>query len=144
MTYRGKTYRLGTMDPCLLPAWWPGVLPAGWDEIDTSPWTGQPDRAYTRAYTKRGTLRVIVTCARYDDGKRWVHLSVSRSNKEIPSWLAMGEVKEVFLGPERTAIQVHPPRSQYVNIEEGVLHIFCCTDGMEFLPDFRGTGGETI
>jgi len=132
----------GVCEPQPLPDWWPTVLPAGWEEIDTSAWTGGPDRAYCRAYTKRGTTRVIVTSARYADGKRWVHVSVSRSNGQTPTWEGMSEVKEVFLGQERTALQVHPPREKYVNIHSGCLHLFCCLDG-DILPDFTA-GGETI
>ena len=145
VTYHGQTYRLSndpTFRPLPLPDWWPTGRPVGWEEINTSPFTGHPGRAYCRAYQKHGTVRVIVTAARYGDGKAWVHLSVSRKNREIPSWTLMSQVKETFLGPERTAYQVMPPRSKHVNIHEGCLHLFCCLEGNP-LPDFTA-GGETI
>jgi hypothetical protein len=53
----------------------------------------------------------------------------------------MSEVKELFIGGDRQAIQVMPPRSNHVNIHE-VLHLWHCLDG-DGLPDFTG-GGETI
>jgi hypothetical protein len=145
VTCRGRQYRVGqdaAHHDLPLPDWWPAVLPPGWEEIETSPWTGQPRRAYTRAYVKHGTVRVIGSCAQYGDGKRWVHLSVSRRNQQMPSWECMSEVKEVFCGRDRTALQVHPPRQHWVNIHPGVLHLWCCLDG-DVTPDFTA-GGETI
>jgi hypothetical protein len=48
--HRGKAYHLGDLIPCPLPAFLPEVLPAGWEALDTSPWTGTPDPDYARAY----------------------------------------------------------------------------------------------
>ena len=141
---RGNRYKIGQgrLEPLPLPPWWPTVLPAGWEEVDTSPFTGQPDRDYCRAYVKHGTLNIIVTGARYEDGKAWLHLSISRKNRQSPTWDAMCEVKDLFLGLERTALQIHPPRSKHVSIHPGCLHLWCCLDG-DGLPDFT-CGGETI
>jgi len=129
--------------PQPLPEWIPTVLPAGWQELDTGPILAVRNRNYGRAYVKHGTTRVVVGCAQYADGKRWLHVSVSRRNQEIPSWMLMSEVKDLFIGPERTAIQVHPPRSKHVSIHPGVLHLWCCLDDANLLPDFTA-GGDTI
>ena len=142
LTFGGRTYRLGRLEPLPLPDWFPTDLPAGWQELDTSPWTGRPDRAYGRAYTKHGTVTVLASCACYGDGRAWLHLSVSRKNREIPSWTLMAEVKDLFIGQHRTAYQVHPPRSKHVSIHDGVLHLWCGLEG-PVTPDFTG-GGETI
>ena len=143
--WQGKSYRVGD-DPAFapqpLPDWWPLNLPPGWAELDTTPWTRQLVPDYARAYAKHGRLFVLVRCAQYADLKRWVHLSVSRKNRENPSWDAMSEVKNVFLGPDRVALQVMPRRHEHVSIHPGCLHLWCCLDG-DVTPDFTA-GGETI
>lgn len=139
--YGGKRYQVGdgVCEPVPLPDWFPEVLPAGWQEYPPAyGW----DRAYNRVYVRHGTLRVLASTARYNDGKDWLHVSVSRKNREIPSWSVMSEVKDLFIGPERTALQVHPPRSKHVNIHEGVLHLWHCLAG-DVTPDFTA-GGQTI
>src|SRR5262249_28895883 len=141
VTYQGRTYRLGDDPahvPLPLPAWFPEVLPAGWEEHPTPyGW----DRDYHRVYTRHGTLRVLISCAQYGDGKAWLHVSVSRQNKQLPSWDALSEVKDLFIGPERTALQVLPPRRKHVNIAP-VLHLWTCLSG-DVIPDFT-CNGETI
>ena len=59
------------------------------------------------------------------DGEGWQHVSVSidRSNQP-PSWAIMCDVKELFWEPEDCAMQLHPPRSNYVNVHPGCLHIW--------------------
>jgi hypothetical protein len=145
ITWRGQTYRVGS-DPAYcelpLPDWIPTVLPAPWQAIALPSVPYIPGPAYARAYAKHGTLRVLLSAARYGDGKGWLHVSVSRKNREVPSWAQMCEVKDLFIGVERTAVQVHPPRSKYVNMHPGCLHLWCCLDG-EVVPDFTA-GGDTI
>lgn len=138
--FRGTRYTVGDgIEPVLLPDFLPTVLPAGWEEHPPAyGW----DRDYNRVYQRHGTLRVLISAARYNDGKRWLHVSVSRKNREIPTWTIMCEVEDLFIGPERIALQLHPLRSQYVNIHSGVLHLWHPLDGVD-LPDFTGHG-ETI
>jgi hypothetical protein len=144
--FKGKTYQIGDDPrhvPMPLPAWLPTVLPAGWTEIHTGAWTGGVrDRDYARAYQKHATLLVLVSCATQTDGHPWLHVSVSRKNREIPTWTVMSEVKDLFIGEARTAIQVHPPRVKHISIHPGVLHLWACLDA-EVLPDFSA-GGDTI
>ena len=140
--FQGKHYQMGDgpLEPLPVPDFLPTVLPAGWDELPINPPVG---RDYGRIYQKHaGTLLVIISAARYGDGKGWLHVSVSRKNREIPSWQAMCEVKDLFIGPDRTALQVHPPRAKHVSIHEGCLHLWTCLDG-DPVPDFTA-GGETI
>src|SRR5438874_1377309 len=142
VTYQGRTYQIGDdprHQPVPLPDWLPTILPAGWDEIDTSAWTGRPDPEYARAYKKHGTVLVLISCATQTDGKRWLHVSVSRRNHEIPTWQLMCEVKDLFVGTERTALQIMPPRSKHVSIHEGCLHLWSCLDG-DVTPDFTANG----
>lgn len=86
-----------------------------------------------------GRMRVIVSVSTEEDGRLWRHLSVSRPHS-MPKWEDLVNVKEWFLGKESKAIQVIPPRSQYVNIHPFCLHLFECLSG-DILPDFtRGSG----
>jgi hypothetical protein len=148
VTFQGRTYQIGEavpFQPIPLPDWLPITLPAGWEELEQPLrhlW-GHIDRGYGRVYQKHGgSLRVILSCMRYGDGKAWLHVSISRKNRELPTWPAMCEVKDLFIGPERTALQVHPPRANYVNIHEACLHLWHCLDG-DVTPDFT-LGGSTM
>ena len=109
----------------------PLVLPAGWAIHSELP----DGRRYINGLLG---LVVIVSGCVQQDGRRWLHLSVSHF-KRLPKWRELVEVKELFLG-DRYAYQVLPPRSRYVNIHPNVLHLWSCLDE-EPLPDFTwGTG----
>jgi hypothetical protein len=84
------------------------------------------------------TLMVVLSARREADGRRWLHVSFSRPSK-LPSWDDLREVKNTFVGKDRRAIQVLPPESEYVNIHDYCLHLWCCLDG-DPLPDFRYEG----
>jgi len=84
-------------------------------------------------------LRVIMSGCVEDDGKLWMHLSLSR-DRLVPNWEQMVRVKNLFLGESALAVQVFPRSSNYVNIHKFVLHLWCCLDG-DPVPDFTsGTG----
>lgn len=110
----------------------PSVIPAGWTLLGRR----EDGAAYRNDLVG---LQVIISAESHDDGRRWLHLSVSNPTR-LPKWRELVEVKELFLGLERYAYQVVPPRSRYVNIHPFVLHLFSCLDG-EPLPDFtQGSG----
>lgn len=107
----------------------PRVLPTGWIRHP-------PPNASAFDHPSQG-LRAIVTVERID-GKRWIHLSVSR-RRRIPSWDDLACCKRLFMGAERKAIQIIPPESEHVNICEYCLHLWAGLDGDQ-LPDFRREG----
>lgn len=109
----------------------PKVLPVGWY------YHPDADDVLENRYSE---VRVILNVMRYGDGRPWAHLSMSRRDKKLPTWEQLREVKELFLGKQRKAIQVLPPADQYVNIHPGVLHLFCCLSDEDPLPDFRYKG----
>ncbi|HAO11366.1 MAG TPA: hypothetical protein DCQ51_09400 [Planktothrix sp. UBA8407] len=110
--------------------WKPPKLPPNWRTIDETSSAG--------CYRSRNGLAVMISCCRYEDGKNWIHLSISR-RKSYPTWDEQVHIKELFLGKESKAIQVFPPRSQWVNDHPYCLHLWECLDGFE-LPDFRILG----
>lgn len=112
----------------------PKNLPQNWRTIRLSEIEQQP----YGVYRSRNGLAVIISCCRYEDNKNWIHLSISRKDK-LPSWSEFVQVKEIFLGKESTAIQVIPPRSQWVNDHPFCLHLWQCLDETS-IPDFRIEG----
>jgi len=58
-----------------------------------------------------------------EDG--WEHVSFSPSNySKMPSWEEMCELKDLFWDDEEEVIQIHPKKSEYVNIRENCLHLW--------------------
>lgn len=80
------------------------------------------------------------------DGQLWGHLSVcAQQPKRVPSWAELRWCKEYFLG-DRKAVQILPPRAEYVNIHPNVLHLYAALEA-DPLPDFRAphpTTGELM
>lgn len=68
----------------------------------------------------------------------WAHLSVGGQNMKpprVPSWEELGWCKRYFLR-DRKAIQVLPPKAEYVNDNPFVLHLYVPLEA-DPLPDFR-------
>lgn len=57
------------------------------------------------------------------DGTGWEHVSVSTRHRP-PNWQEMVFVKDLFWQPEECVMQLHPPRSQYVNCHPYCLHLW--------------------
>ena len=53
----------------------------------------------------------------------WEHVSVSTAVR-CPTWEEMCHVKEIFWDPEDVVIQLHPPRSEWVNCHPYTLHLW--------------------
>lgn len=66
----------------------------------------------------RGQLRVIAS-----DGVGWEHVSVSRSH-QIPSWLEMAAVKQLFWGPDAVVVEYHVAAKDHVNVAANCLHLW--------------------
>jgi hypothetical protein len=110
------------------------VLPATWTIFEVLPDGAQ----YVSRLLELGA---ILSCARENDGRAWLHLSVSHARR-IPNWRELVSVKEMLLG-EREAYQVVPPKARYVNINPNVLHLFALLDETATaLPDFTGGTGS--
>jgi hypothetical protein len=110
-------------------------LPPGWGirgEFD-------PYMTFYRRREAKGALNVAVSARVEADGRRWLHVSVSR-NERMPSYQDMKDAKRIFVGPERIAYQVFAPESKHVNVHRFCLHLWCPLDG-PVTPNFeRGLG----
>ncbi len=110
----------------------PRILPGNWRYLQTSGFQGV-------AFIRNDGLKVFTSHERQDDDPReWLHVSMSRAHR-LPKWKEVREVKDIFIGKDKTAIQILPPDDKYVNCHNYVLHLFCCLN-QEILPDFRKGG----
>lgn len=78
---------------------------------------GEDGMAFT--WNRNGsTLRVILS---YGGG--WDHVSVSRPHK-LPGYHDMKAVKRFTFNPGEWAMELHPPASDYISVNDNVLHIW--------------------
>lgn len=70
-------------------------------------------------------LLVIMSSDGVDDpiAEGWEHVSVSMSRR-IPNWQEMCWVKSEFWNEDEAVIQIHPPKSEYVNHHPHCLHLW--------------------
>ena len=60
-------------------------------------------------------------------GAGWEHVSVAPSRRNLtPSWDDMCIVKDIFWNDDEAVIQIHPPKSEYVNNLGNCLHLWRC------------------
>lgn len=57
------------------------------------------------------------------DGGGWEHVSASLPDR-CPTWQEMCAIKALFWDDEDTVMQLHPPRSQWVNNHAYCLHLW--------------------
>jgi len=57
------------------------------------------------------------------NGCGWEHVSVSRRDR-TPTWDEMCQVKALFWDDEDCVMQLHPPRSEWVNNHPNCLHLW--------------------
>ena len=56
------------------------------------------------------------------------HLSVELYARRLPTWQEMCEAKDIFWDDEEEVVQIHPKKSEYVNLVEA-LHLWRPKDG---------------
>jgi hypothetical protein len=91
-------------------------------------------------YFRRDTdYMTIIRGMECHDGKWWYHVSCSKTKqKKLPSWKDLTEVKNIFIGHDKRAIQILPDIRHYVNLNPYCLHLFSCDD--DGLPEFSDNG----
>jgi len=57
------------------------------------------------------------------DGGGWEHVSVSTETR-CPTWDEMNFIKDLFWGDDECVMQLHPPRSDWVNNHQYCLHLW--------------------
>lgn len=68
-------------------------------------------------------------------GAGWEHVSVAPYQRRIThSWEDMCRLKDIFFREDEAVIQIHPPKSEYVNNVKNCLHLWRCTYKDMVLP----------
>lgn len=124
---------MATLDP--LDEFIPRVLPVGWKVF-----MREPGGVILQNPALR--LGVVLSASEESDGKRWIHMSVSHQSR-LPTWQELREMKDLFIGKDRLAVQILPREKDYYNMHPHVLHLWCCLDG-DPVPDFKASRGGHI
>lgn len=56
-------------------------------------------------------------------GGGWEHVSVCPSNR-LPDWTEMCAIKDMFWNDDEVVMQLHPAKSNYVNLMPNCLHLW--------------------
>lgn len=70
-----------------------------------------------------GTVALCIA----SDGEGWEHVSVHMSSDgkdRTPTWAEMCKIKALFWDEEDCVMQLHPPKSDYVNNHKHCLHLW--------------------
>lgn len=57
------------------------------------------------------------------NGDGWEHVSVSTTER-CPKWSEMQHIKEMFFADDEVVMQLHPAKSDYVNVHPNCLHLW--------------------
>lgn len=68
-------------------------------------------------------LKIIASPGDANESIPWEHVSVSCYNR-CPNWTEMCFVKDLFWDAEEAVMQLHPPKSDYVNQHPYCLHLW--------------------
>lgn len=68
-------------------------------------------------------LHIIASPGDANESIPWEHVSVS-CQKRTPNWTEMCFVKDLFWHSEDTVMQLHPPKSQWINNHPFCLHLW--------------------
>lgn len=66
---------------------------------------------------------LMVMASSGDESVEWEHVSVS-TKRRCPNWAEMSFVKDLFWDEEETVMQLHPPKSKWINNHEFCLHMW--------------------
>ncbi len=68
-------------------------------------------------------LFIIASSGDHTAGIEWEHVSVS-TRRRCPNWIEMCFVKDLFWDEEEAVMQVHPPKSRWINNHPYCLHMW--------------------
>jgi len=88
-------------------------------------------------------LRVIASSGDKDEGILWEHVSVSLPNR-CPNWQEMCFIKDLFWDEEEAVMQLHPPRSRWINNHSYCLHLWRPLEQDIPLPPDVTVGDKTL
>ncbi len=71
-------------------------------------------------------IQAHLCVGRNEDG--WEHVSIELMANRLPKWDEMCFIKDMFWGEEEEVVQIHPKKSQYVNLTDA-LHLWRPVNG---------------
>lgn len=81
-------------------------------------------------------LIVLRSKAYMKDGSVWIHVSVSRRNRN-PSWEEIMKVKNEFIGEDKEAYQVLSAKKDHVNLHPFCFHLWSRVDGEKMVANLK-------
>jgi len=85
--------------------------------------------AYEFRLPGRKSQTIVRVIATTHDG--WDHVSVTVNADRCPTWAEMEAVKRTFFKDDETAMQLHVPPVDHINIHPYCLHLWRPNDGRE-------------
>ena len=113
----------------------PRPLPPSWRKIGLS----RMMHPLIRGFRSDHGFIALADVTRRQHGRRWLHISVSHRER-CPTWEEMCDAKDIFIGADRVAVQVHPRAAEHVSLHPYCLHLWCDLDA-DVVPDLRSPGG---
>ena len=89
----------------------------------THPQLGSTDLEGNNGFFRMTIKGLKVNCIA-SNGDGFEHVSVTLDLKRTPSWEVMSTVKDIFWDTEDLVVQIHPPKSQYVDCHPYCLHLW--------------------
>jgi len=88
-------------------------------------------------------LRIIASSGDPSLDIHWEHVSVSLTNRP-PNWEEMCFVKDLFWDAEEAVMQLHPPKSRWINNHNYCLHLWRPTNQEILLPPDETVGKREL
>jgi hypothetical protein len=88
-------------------------------------------------------LKIIASPGDANESIPWEHVSVS-TRRRCPFWKEMCFVKSLFWDDEEAVMQLHPPKSDWVNNHNFCLHLWRPMDGQIPLPPAIAVGHKAL
>jgi hypothetical protein len=102
--------------------------------------SGEDGASYARAGIALGRQetpqQTVILSGGYRDDIPWLHVSTAWRHR-LPTWEELHDVRELFLDDALVAVQVFPPKAEYINVHPFCLHLYARADGERTVPDLR-------
>lgn len=85
-------------------------------------WKGKPNK-YGIRFGLMNINGVQASLVVGEDECGWEHVSIELMARRLPTWSEMCEIKNIFWDEEEEVVQIHPKKSEYVNIVDA-LHLW--------------------
>ena len=120
------------------------VVPTALEEgrVRTGPFASDASFGFNGAFFVLGPCGADLKIIASSEGMGWEHVSVSLKNR-CRNWPEMSFVKGLFWEDEEAVMQLHPPKSDYVNCHPYCLHLWRPLDAIIPLPSSIMVGPKT-